>query len=52
MSETSDWIREHKCTYDIQPVVELEDGEATPIGYELNLHAELAVPDQITTELG
>ena len=48
MSETSDWIRKHKCTYDIQPVVELEEGAATHLGYELNLHAELPIGETLT----
>jgi hypothetical protein len=51
VSETSDWIRKHKCTFDILPVVELLEGQATQLGYELNLHAELPVGDQITPEL-
>lgn len=50
MSEPSDWIREHKCTYDIQPVVELEEGQATQLGYELNLHAELPIGGTLTKE--
>jgi hypothetical protein len=48
MSETSDWIRKHKCTYDIQSVVELEEGAAAHLGYELNLHAELPVGESLT----
>lgn len=51
MSETSSWIREHKCTYDIQPVVELEEGGPTHLGYELNLNAELPVGDTLNPEL-
>ena len=52
MSETSDWIREHKCSYNIQPVAELVEGEATQLGYELNLYAEVPMGDTITPELG
>jgi hypothetical protein len=52
MSKTSDWIREHRCTYDIQPVVELEEGGPTHVGYELNLDAELAVGDTLGPEVG
>jgi hypothetical protein len=52
MSELSDWIRKHKCIYDIQPVVEIEEGAATHLGYELNLHAELPVGDALTPEVG
>lgn len=51
MSETSDWVREHRCTYDIQPVAEMEEGQAVQLGFELNLHAELPVPGTITPEL-
>ncbi len=50
MSELSDWIRKHRCTYDIQPVVELEEGAATHLGYELNLHAELPLGGKFTPE--
>ena len=52
MSELSDWIRKHKCTYDIQPVVEMEEGAASHLGYELNLHAELPVGETLTLEDG
>jgi hypothetical protein len=48
----SDWVRKHKCTYDIQPVVELEEGGANQLGYELNLHAELPVGETLTPEVG
>ena len=52
MSEHSDWIREHKCVYDIQTVVELEKGAATQVGFELNLHAELPIGEKLTPEVG
>ena len=52
MSEMTDWIREHKCAYDIQPVVEIEEGGPTHLGYELNLHAELPVGETLTPEVG
>lgn len=52
MSEMSDWVRKHKCTYDIQPVVEMEEGAATQLGYELNLHAELTLGGKLTPEEG
>ena len=52
MSEISDWIRKHKCTYDIQPVVEMEEGGPAHLGYELNLHAELPVGETLTPAVG
>jgi hypothetical protein len=52
VSDSSNWIREHKCTYDIQPVVELEEGGPTHLGYELNLHAELPVGETLTPAVG
>lgn len=52
MSETSEWIRKHKCTYDIQPVVEMEEGGPTHLGYELNLHAELPLGETLTPAVG
>lgn len=52
MSDLFDWVRAHKCTYDIQPVVEIEEGGPTHLGYELNLHAELPVGDRLTPEVG
>jgi hypothetical protein len=56
MSETSEWaqwVKQHKCTYDIQPVVEMEEGGPSQLGYELNLHAELPLAEgKLTTEAG
>lgn len=52
MSKTSDWVREHRCTYDIQSVVEIEEGGPTHLGYELHLHAELPVGETLTPEVG
>jgi hypothetical protein len=51
VSEISDWIRQHRCAYDIQPVVEIEEGAATHLGYELNLHAELPIGGTITPDV-
>jgi hypothetical protein len=51
MSEMIDWIREHRCTYDIQPVMEIDEGERVHLGFELNLHAELPIGERITKEL-
>ena len=47
MTEMSDWIREHKCTYDINPVVELEGRGPSQVGFEANLHAELPVGESL-----
>ena len=52
MSDMNDWIREHQCRYDIQPVVEFLKGQPTQMGFELNLHAELPMGESITPELG
>jgi hypothetical protein len=53
MSDTSEWVRNHKCTYDIQPVVEIEEKGPTHLGYELNLHAELPLTEgRLSTEVG
>ena len=52
MSDISNWIREHACSYDIQPVVELVEGAATQLGYELNLYAEVPIGDTIAPALG
>jgi len=52
VSEMSDWIRKHKCTYDIQPIVEMEEGGPTHLGYELNLHAEIPVGETLTPAVG
>jgi hypothetical protein len=50
VSDINDWVRAHKCTYDIQPVVEMEEGGPTHLGYELNLHAELPLDGKFTPE--
>jgi hypothetical protein len=52
MSELSAWIHEHKCTYDIQPVVELSEGGPSQSGFELHLHAELVVPETLGPAAG
>jgi hypothetical protein len=49
-SDASAWIREHRCTYDIQPLVDKKHGRAIEVGYDLNLHAELPVTGRITME--
>lgn len=51
MAETIEWVREHDGSYEIQPVVELEEGQAVHIGYEVHLHAELTVGEKVTPEL-
>jgi hypothetical protein len=48
----SDWIHEHKCSYDIQPVVELGEGAPAQVGFELNLHAELPIGESLSPETG
>ncbi|MGH9320704.1 MAG: hypothetical protein ACRD3V_12570, partial [Vicinamibacteria bacterium] len=52
MSEISDWIRKHKCTYEIQPILEMDEAGPTHLGYELNLHAELPIGETLTPEVG
>src|SRR5262245_60596481 len=52
MTGTSDWVRQHKCKYDIQPVVEIEGNGPTHVGFEPNLHAELPVGDTLGPETG
>lgn len=52
MSGISDWTEEHHCTYDIQPIVEMNEGEAGQTGFEVNLHAELPVSSKLTAEDG
>lgn len=51
-SETSAWIAEHRCSYDIQPVVEIEHGSPNQVGFELSVHAELPVGETLTPEDG
>jgi len=45
------WVDQHRCSYDIQPVVELEEGAPSQVGFELSVHAELPVGDSLTPEL-
>ena len=54
MTETdmSEWIHQHRCSYEIQPVVEIEKGAPSQVGFELSVHAELPMGDSITPELG
>jgi hypothetical protein len=49
--ETAKWISDHRCTYEIQPVVEIAKGTAGQVGFELSLHAELPVGEALTPEL-
>ncbi|HXV65526.1 MAG TPA: hypothetical protein VEK15_32825 [Vicinamibacteria bacterium] len=49
-SDASAWIREHRCTYDVQPLVDKNHGRAVEVGYEVNLNAELPVTGRITVE--
>jgi hypothetical protein len=48
----STWITNHRCSYDIQPVIEMEEGASSQVGFELSIHAELPVGDSITPQLG
>lgn len=52
MSQISDWIREHKCSYNIQPVAELVEGASMQLGYELNLYAQVPADDNVPGKLG
>jgi hypothetical protein len=52
MTDLSKWVAAHGCTYDISPVIELDEGQPSQTGFELNLHAELPMWDTITPELG
>lgn len=52
MSEISNWIHEHRCTYDIQPIMEMNEGEAGLTGFEVNLHAEFPVGGTLTADDG
>jgi len=51
-SDLSSWITKHRCSYDIQPVIEMDEGAASQVGFELSIYAELQVGDTITPELG
>ena len=49
--ELSAWIVDNHCSYDIAPIVELQHGDRTEVGFELNLHAELPWEGESTPEL-
>jgi hypothetical protein len=51
-SDLSKWITEHRCRYEIQPVIELSEGATHQVGFELSLYAELPVGETIAPELG
>jgi len=36
----TDWIEKHRCTYEIQPILEIDEGQNDRVGFELNLNAE------------
>jgi hypothetical protein len=45
------WIAENHCSYDIAPIVELQEGNRTEVGFELNLHAQLPWKGESTPAL-
>ncbi len=49
--ELSAWITDNHCSYDIAPIVELQEGDRAEVGFELNLHAELPWKGEATPEL-
>ena len=49
--ELSAWITDHHCSYDLAPIVELQEGDRAEVGFELNLHAELPWKGESTPEL-
>ena len=49
--ELSAWVRDNHCTYDIAPIVELQDGDQAEVGFELNLYAEVPWTGKSTPEL-
>ena len=49
--ELSAWITDNHCSYDIAPIVELQEGDRAEVGFELNLHAELPWKGESTPEL-
>jgi hypothetical protein len=54
VNDTLVWIREHRCRYDIQALVEVVEGRLCHVGYEVNLHAELPelpIGEKITKEV-
>jgi hypothetical protein len=52
MTALSDWIEKHRCTYDIQPILEMDEGQAGHVGFELNVHAEFPVSAKLTADDG
>jgi hypothetical protein len=54
LNDTLVWIREHRCRYEIQALVEVVEGRPCHVGYEVNLHAELPelpIGEKITKEV-
>jgi len=49
--ELSAWVADNHCSYEIAPIVELQDGDRSEVGFELNLHAELPWEGESTPEL-
>ena len=49
--ELSAWIAANRCSYEIAPIVELQDGDHAEVGFELNLQAELPWEGESTPEL-
>jgi hypothetical protein len=37
----TEWAREHKACFDVQPLVEVHKGQKVQLGFELSLYAEL-----------
>jgi hypothetical protein len=50
-AELAQWVRDNHCSYDITPIIELQHGDQTEVGFELNLHAELPWRGESTPEL-
>ena len=49
--ELRKWIVSNHCTYDIDAIVELQDGLRTEVGFELNLHAQFPWTGEVSAEL-
>jgi hypothetical protein len=49
--ELSAWVVDNHCSYELVPIVELQHGDRTEVGFELNLHAELPWEGESTPEL-
>ena len=48
--EDSKWIQDHRCAYDIRPIVELRTGDRADVGFEVNLSACLPWEGNLTPE--